>query len=202
MVFSDWLSGSYFILQASKFLFINVTAVTLGQGHQKVIQLMYYWVKIDESYKEFALPYSCNMIRYETLLHGFCPHFTLEINHFIYNYFSYIYGSVQDCSNSSALAKEILQSCTKPLICPCLISYECSPFLAAFGFAGFPFDFAFFPEIRIIINLSFVALKTKYSVKTTIKHKRALVGNKLPDHSDVVGASTVGTAPTTSSFST
>ena len=29
-----------------------------------------------------------------------------------------------------------------------------------------------------------------------------LVGNKIVDHSDVVGASPVGTAPTTSSFST
>ena len=28
------------------------------------------------------------------------------------------------------------------------------------------------------------------------------VGNKIVDHSDVVGASPVGTAPTTSSFST
>ena len=35
---SDWLSGSLFILQTSKFLFINITAVTLGQGHKKVIQ--------------------------------------------------------------------------------------------------------------------------------------------------------------------
>ena len=31
---------------------------------------------------------------------------------------------------------------------------------------------------------------------------RTLVGNKIVDHSDVVGASTVGAAPTTSSFST
>ena len=34
----DWLNGSHFILQTSKFLFINVTTITLGQGHQKVIQ--------------------------------------------------------------------------------------------------------------------------------------------------------------------
>ena len=32
--------------------------------------------------------------------------------------------------------------------------------------------------------------------------RRALVGNKLVDHSDVIGASPVGTAPTTSLFST
>ena len=31
---------------------------------------------------------------------------------------------------------------------------------------------------------------------------RTLLGNKIVDHSDVVGASPVGAAPTTSSFST
>ena len=38
---SDWLGGFHFILQTSKFLFIIVTAVTLGQGHQKVIQYIF-----------------------------------------------------------------------------------------------------------------------------------------------------------------
>ena len=32
--------------------------------------------------------------------------------------------------------------------------------------------------------------------------RRTLVGNKIVDHSDVVGASPVGAAPTTSSFTT
>ena len=32
---------------------------------------------------------------------------------------SYIDALVQDCSISSALAMEILQSCTKPSICDC-----------------------------------------------------------------------------------
>ena len=32
------MSGSYFIAQTSKFLLIDATAVTLGQGHGKVIQ--------------------------------------------------------------------------------------------------------------------------------------------------------------------
>ena len=32
--------------------------------------------------------------------------------------------------------------------------------------------------------------------------RRTSVGNKIVDHSDVVGASPVGAAPTTSSFST
>ena len=39
-----------------------------------------------------------------------------------------------------------------------------------------------------------------YIVKSNIG--RTLVGNKIVDHSDVVGASPVGAAPTTSSFST
>ena len=30
---SDWLSDSHFILQTNQFLFINVTAMTSGQGH-------------------------------------------------------------------------------------------------------------------------------------------------------------------------
>ena len=32
------MSGSYFIAQTSKFLLIDATAVTLDQGHRKVIQ--------------------------------------------------------------------------------------------------------------------------------------------------------------------
>ena len=35
---SDLKSGSYFITQTSKFLLIMATAVTLGEGHGKVIQ--------------------------------------------------------------------------------------------------------------------------------------------------------------------
>ena len=34
----DPMSGSHFIAQTSKFLLIDSTAVTLGQGHRKVIQ--------------------------------------------------------------------------------------------------------------------------------------------------------------------
>ena len=36
----------------------------------------------------------------------------------------------------------------------------------------------------------------------TSNMSRTLVGNNIVDHSDVVGASPVGAAPTTSSFST
>ena len=38
MFCSDPISGSHFIAQTSKFLLIDATAVTLGQGHGKVIQ--------------------------------------------------------------------------------------------------------------------------------------------------------------------
>ena len=38
MFCSDQMSGSHFIVQTSKFLLIDATAVTLGQGHGKVIQ--------------------------------------------------------------------------------------------------------------------------------------------------------------------
>ena len=44
--------------------------------------------------------------------------------------------------------------------------------------------------------------KKKDSYRKTSGISRALVGNKIVDNSDVVGASTVGAAPTTSSFST
>ena len=38
----DWLNGSHFILQTSKFFFyINVSTMTFGQGHQKVIQYIF-----------------------------------------------------------------------------------------------------------------------------------------------------------------
>ena len=38
--------------------------------------------------------------------------------------------------------------------------------------------------------------------RKTSNISRTLVGNEIVDHSDVVGASPVGAAPTTSSFST
>ena len=38
--------------------------------------------------------------------------------------------------------------------------------------------------------------------RKTFNIRRTLVANKIVDHSDVVGASLVGAAPTTSSFST
>ena len=38
MFCSDPMSGSHFITQTSKFLLIHATAVTLGQGHGKIIE--------------------------------------------------------------------------------------------------------------------------------------------------------------------
>ena len=43
---------------------------------------------------------------------------------------------------------------------------------------------------------------TLQGYRKTSNISRTLVGNKIVDHSDVVGASPVGAAPTTSSFST
>ena len=43
-------------------------------------------------------------------------------------------------------------------------------------------------------------MNNTYSQISNIRHN--LVGNKIDDHSDVVGAAPVGPAPTTSSFST
>ena len=42
----------------------------------------------------------------------------------------------------------------------------------------------------------------RFTYRKTPYIRRTLVGNKIVDHSDVVGASPVGAAPTTSSFST
>ena len=43
---------------------------------------------------------------------------------------------------------------------------------------------------------------SKLSYRQVSDIRRTLVGNKIVDYSDVVGASPVGAAPTTSSFST
>ena len=43
--------------------------------------------------------------------------YNLQCNHVWTLYTSYIDGLVQDCSNSSVLAMELLQSCTKPSMC-------------------------------------------------------------------------------------
>ena len=47
-----------------------------------------------------------------------------------------------------------------------------------------------------------IIYKVKITYRKTSKIRRTFVGSKIVDHSDVVGASPVGAAPTTSSFST
>ena len=47
-----------------------------------------------------------------------------------------------------------------------------------------------------------IRARSKQTYRKTSNISRTLVGNKIVDNSDVVGASPVGAAPTTSSFST
>ena len=56
-----------------------------------------------------------------------------------------------------------------------------------------------FPFDQVVKTHKYVAFE--YYRKTS-SISRTLVGNKIVDNSDVVGASPVGAAPTTSSFST
>ena len=48
----------------------------------------------------------------------------------------------------------------------------------------------------------YIYFRYKKIYRKTSNIRRTLVGDKIVDHSDAVGASPVGTAPTTSSFST
>ena len=64
--------------------------------------------------------------------------------------------------------------------------------------AIFPCYFKFGIWMKILIFSKFAI--TQYRQVSNIR--RTLVGNKIVDHSDVVGASPVGAAPTASSFST
>ena len=50
--------------------------------------------------------------------------------------------------------------------------------------------------------LKVLVIKYYWYYRKVSNISRTLVGNKIVDHSDVVGASPVGAAPTTSSFST
>ena len=57
-------------------------------------------------------------------------------------------------------------------------------------------------DIFITTDRSLMKLGHEYIYRQVSNIRRTLVGNKIVDHSDVVGASPVGAAPTTSSFST
>ena len=54
----------------------------------------------------------------------------------------------------------------------------------------------------ILLSLNIWSKKIDINYRKTSNISRTLVGNKIVDNSDVVGASPVGAAPTTSSFST
>ena len=49
---------------------------------------------------------------------------------------------------------------------------------------------------------SITKIRLKITYRQVSNIRRTLAGNKIVDHSDVVGASPAGAAPTTSSFST
>ena len=69
------------------------------------------------------------------------------------------------------------------------------------------------PIVAQLIEMGFPRKKVEFAIKAMGEWKNVnyrqvsnirctLVGNEIVDHSDVVGASPVGAAPTTSSFST
>ena len=62
------------------------------------------------------------------------------------------------------------------------------------------FAFLSYQRPKLTIDLFVIWNSVYYRKTSTIS--RTLVGNKIVDNSDVVGASPVGAAPTTSSFST
>ena len=55
---------------------------------------------------------------------------------------------------------------------------------------------------KLLIFCSGLRVKVALSYHQTSNIIRTLLGNIIADHADVVGASPVGAAPTTSSFST
>ena len=56
------------------------------------------------------------------------------------------------------------------------------------------------PEVKLLQDANPLFGPNEYRQVSNIR--RTFVGNQIVDHSDVVGASPVGAAPTTSSFST
>ena len=62
-----------------------------------------------------------------------------------------------------------------------------------------PVDEASYPVFTPYISAAFVKIMAYRQISNI---SRTLIGNKIVDHSEVVGASPVGAAPTTSSFST
>ena len=67
-------------------------------------------------------------------------------------------------------------------------------------YSNFPFKARFEFIFGHVFSQSVPKFDSDYRQVSNIR--RTLVGNNIFDHSDVVGASPVGAAPTTSSFST
>ena len=136
-------------------------------------------------------------------------------------------GLVQDCSIYSAKALHIPQPCTKPPICTSFVAFCVVHMLS---FCRIPFISCISilfrvtlsalgklypqPSTEVVILMDIVNVKpSNYSnmmqdtycmdrsYRQVSNIRRTLVGNQIVDHSDVVGASPVGAASTTSSFS-
>ena len=56
--------------------------------------------------------------------------------------------------------------------------------------------------LPLVLCILAVTPKRQCHYRKTSNIRRTLLGNEIVDHSDIVGASPVGAAPTTSSFST
>ena len=70
------------------------------------------------------------------------------------------------------------------------------------GKIGNQVRYAIFTVILSPVTAMYMAVCEHFiNICETSNISRTLVGNKIVDHSDVVGASPVGAAPTTSSFS-
>ena len=75
-------------------------------------------------------------------------------------------------------------------------------FIVSFSTECYKSDIWWDYECGILINKNIITSWLNDEYRKTSNISRTLVGNKIVDNSDVVGASPVGDAPTTSSFST
>ena len=104
-------------------------------------------------------------------------HLSLSVNDV--HYFD---GLAQERRNSIANTLELYLSCTNPLICQQQTALTRQP--------------------ENIMPFLYVYNSTELIYRQVSNISRTSVGNQIVDHSDVVGVSPVGAAPTTSSFST
>ena len=112
-------------------------------------------------------------------------------------------GLLQDCSISIANALGILQSGTQPLVWGVIHSIwslvkkqHKIKFILSYLISQSTHSCPHSPERQLCM------LELEYYYRQISNIRRTLVDNKFVDHSDVVGASPAGAAPTTSSFLT